>query len=210
MPRYDCLAYPASRIPARAAVVPLMAYAMIVVRRTGTPDSVATVRSLPIAYRWRPNAVRRSTMSTTTASTSHTPSITGNTPMRPLASHWSAAGDGGGGKPRVITSSTPWSTTSMARVITMGGIRNRAIPTPLMMPTSAPKPSTSGTAHRSAPSLLRVREVTSIAAPVSVQGIDRSMPPPMMTMVWPMATMPMNEAPMMSVATWAGAANPGE
>ncbi len=36
------------------------------------------------------------------------------------------------------------------------------------------------------------------------------MPPPMMTMVWPIATMPVNEATMISVLTWAGEAKPGE
>ena len=33
-----------------------------------------------------------------------------------------------------------------------------------------------------------------MAAELSTQGIERSMPPPMMTKVWPSATMPTNAA----------------
>ena len=57
---------------------------------------------------------------------------------------------------------------------------------------------------------MRISAVTSIAALFMIHGTERSMPPPMITMVWPMATIPMNEATMMSVAIWAGAAKPGE
>ncbi len=85
---------------------------------------------------------------------------------RPLASHCSTAGEGGGGKPRVTTSSSPESTTFVASVMTMGGMRRRAMPRPLMVPTAAPPTRISGTAHTSATSLLRVSAVTRIAAPV--------------------------------------------
>ena len=36
------------------------------------------------------------------------------------------------------------------------------------------------------------------------------MPPPTITMVWPIATMPVKEATMMSVLIWEGEAKPGE
>ena len=151
MPRYDCLALPANRIPASAAVVPLMAYAMMVVRATGHPrqrrhGAVAAHRvqvppegGQPLDHERerRPGRPRRAA-----------------SPARPRCDRCRSTGAraaaGGGGKPRVATSSSPWSTTFMDSVMTMGGMPRRAMPTPLTVPTSAPNARHSGTAHRSA------------------------------------------------------------
>ena len=92
----------------------------------------------------------------------------------------------------------------------IGGTRSSAMPAPFKAPTAPPQTRISGTAQSSAASLLRVIAVVITAAQFSIQGTDRSIPPPMMTKVCPMATMPVNEATTISVPMCLGDAKPGE
>ena len=89
--------------------------------------------------------------------------------------------------------SRPWRTMFIERVMTIGGTRRMAMPTPLTTPTSTPPSRMRGMIQISGPSWPRASAVSRTAAQLSVHGTDRSMPPPMMTIVWPIATMPVND-----------------
>jgi len=52
--------------------------------------------------------------------------------------------------------------------------------------------------------------VIRIAAQLSTHGTERSMPPPMITKVWPSATMPTKAASTAIVRRWLTERNPGE
>ena len=87
------------------------------------------------------------------------------------------------------------------------GIRGRQLES---RPTRAPIARTSGIAQISGPFFPFANIVMRIAAPFSVQGIERSMPPPRITNVWPRATMPMNEAWIVRIRMWLALAKPVE
>ena len=76
----------------------------------------------------------------------------------------------------------------------IGGTPNTATPTPLISPISAPPQSSSGATQSSGRSWAPQSSVINTAAELSTQGLDRSMPPPMITKVCPRATMPTKAA----------------
>ena len=84
--------------------------------------------------------------------------------------------------------------TLTASVMMIGGTPKMATPRPLTIPTSAPAASSIGTIQSSGASWLLASSVISTAAEFNTQGTERSMPPPMITKVWPSATMPMKAA----------------
>ena len=110
----------------------------MVVRATGTPENVATVRFVPDRVQVPPERCPAFAKITTTARTAQSSRMTGKGPIRPVASHTTPSGVGGGGKPLVAMNSSPWRTMFIERVITIGGTRRMAMPTPLTIPTSTP------------------------------------------------------------------------
>ena len=84
--------------------------------------------------------------------------------------------------------------TLTASVMMIGGIPKSPMPSPLIMPISAPAARSSGITQTSGASWPPESSVTSTAAQFSTHGSERSMPPPMMTKVCPSATMPTNAA----------------
>ena len=84
--------------------------------------------------------------------------------------------------------------TLVASVMMIGGTPNWATPTPLTRPMKAPPASRSGITQASGRFCPPHSSAMMIAAEFSTQGTDRSMPPPMMTKVWPSATMPTKAA----------------
>jgi hypothetical protein len=84
--------------------------------------------------------------------------------------------------------------TLVASVMMIAGTPNSATPTPLTRPISAPAARISGPTHSNGRSWPPQKIAIRIAAQLSTQGTERSMPPPMMTKVWPSATMPMKAA----------------
>ena len=84
--------------------------------------------------------------------------------------------------------------TLVASVMMIGGTPKWATPTPLINPIMAPPASTSGTTQTSGTSWPPQSSAMMMAAELSTQGTERSMPPPMMTKVWPSATMPTKAA----------------
>jgi hypothetical protein len=131
-----------------------------------------------------------------TASAAQMSAITGIGPIRPTAKYWTSDGVDGGGEPPDSTNTRPWMMMLLASVMMIAGTRRMAMPMPLTRPTTAPAANTSGTAQISAPSCPRQQKVTMIAAAFSTQGIDRSMPAPKMTKLWPSAAMPTKAARM--------------
>jgi hypothetical protein len=95
-------------------------------------------------------------------------------------------------------------------VMTIGGTRSSAMPMPLITPIPQPSARISGTIHSSGQLCPCASAVARMAALFMTQGTDKSMPPPMMTTVCPIATMPVNAARVRRVATCAGLAKPGE
>ena len=100
----------------------------------------------------------------------------------------------GAGEPPVRTRIRPCRMTLAASVMMIGGTPNQATPAPLTKPTIAPPASISGITQISGASWPPQSSVIRMAAEFSTQGTDRSMPPPMMTKVWPSATMPTKAA----------------
>ena len=85
----------------------------------------------------------------------------------------------------------------------IGGTPAYATPTPLISPTTSAIPMISGMIHTSFEPSPSARNAVSTAAPATVAGIERSMPPVSMHSVWPKPTSPMNDALIRIVRTWA-------
>ena len=92
----------------------------------------------------------------------------------------------------------------------IGGTPKIATPMPLTRPIAAPPASTSGATQSSGRSRPAQSSVIRMAAAFSTQGIDRSMPPPMITKVWPSATMPTKAASTSVERRLEADRNPGE
>ena len=69
----------------------------------------------------------------------------------------------------------------------IGWTLRNATPTPLKMPIATATPKITGIVQTSSESDPRLRQVRSTAATLVIHGIERSMPPAMMTTVWPPA-----------------------
>ncbi len=97
------------------------------------------------------------------------------------------------------SSAAPAHTNDMAKVTTMSGTRVRTTSAPLTTPRTSPRRMTSSTTRTAASSLLSpisVAAVTLVRA--IIEATDRSMPPAMTTMAWPMATSAMGSAALAS------------
>ena len=79
-------------------------------------------------------------------------------------------------------------------VITTAGTARYATPIPLARPVTSPSASVRRIAWAARPSRPSEDVTSRIAAPLSTQGTERSIPPTRMTNVWPAATKPTNEA----------------
>src|SRR4029077_13631783 len=99
--RNACPREPGRTLAAGAALVPEMTYVITVTREVATPENCATVRFVPRAYRWRPNAVQVKTMVAMATSASHRTVSAGIGPTRPVASDWIAGGAPAVGAPFV-------------------------------------------------------------------------------------------------------------
>ena len=82
----------------------------------------------------------------------------------------------------------------MASVMTIGEMRNFTMPKPFRKPVTNPTLIAAAAAGATLASCPSQKPVKTTAEAVSTQAIDKSMPPVSMTMVWPMAARPRNEA----------------